>query len=152
VAGARRTASAYERYLVSTKASDAFVNVPGIVPGMSVTQPIKLIAALPGITASDAYIGLDANPVVHGRVQDSFLTNSLTGSSDGTYFTRDRMTVLDGRLPRLRATREIALSPGIARLFGVGVGGHVTYHRGPARGARAPDHLGQPGWDSRRDL
>ncbi len=67
LAGARRTASAYGRYLVSTKASDAFVNVPGKLPGMPATQPIKLIEALPGITASDAYIGLNANPVVHGR-------------------------------------------------------------------------------------
>lgn len=127
VAGARRTASAYGRYLVSIKASDAFVNVPGMLPGMAATQPIKLIEALPGIAASDAYIGLNANPVVAGRIRDSFLTNSLTGSFDGAYFTRDRMTVLAGRLPRLRATREIALSPGIARLFGVGVGGQVTY-------------------------
>jgi hypothetical protein len=127
VAGARRTASAYGRYLTATRASDAFVNVPGIVPGMPVTQPIKLIAALPGITASDAYLGLNANPVVRGRIRDSFLTNSLTGSVDGAYFTRDRMTVLAGRLPRLDAAREIALSPGIARLFGVGVGGRVTY-------------------------
>jgi hypothetical protein len=127
VAGARRTGSAYGRYLVSIRASDAFVNVPGMLPGMAATQPIKLIEALPGITASDAYIGLNANPVVHGRIRDSFLTNSLTGSFDGAYFTRDRMTVLAGRLPRLRATREIALSPVIARLFGVGVGGQVTY-------------------------
>jgi hypothetical protein len=96
LAGARRTASAYGRYLVSIK-------------------------------ASDAYIGLNANPVVAGRIRDSFLTNSLTGSFDGAYFTRDRMTVLAGRLPRLHATREIALSPGIASLFGVGVGGLVTY-------------------------
>ena len=29
LAGARRTVSAYGRYLVSIKASDAFVNVPG---------------------------------------------------------------------------------------------------------------------------
>ena len=127
VAGARRTASAYGRYLASIRASDAFVNVPGMLPGMASTRPIKLIEALPGITASDAYIGLNANPVVAGRIRDSFLTNSLTGSFDGAYFTRDRMTVLAGRLPRLDATREIALSPGIARLFGVGVGGLVTY-------------------------
>ena len=127
VAGARRTASAYGRYLASIKASDAFVNVPGMLPGMASTRPIKLIEALPGITASDAYIGLNANPVVAGRIRDSFLTNSLTGSFDGAYFTRDRMTVLAGRLPRRDATREIALSPGIARLFGVGVGGLVTY-------------------------
>src|SRR6202042_625157 len=52
---------------------------------------------------------------------------SRTGSFDGAYFTRDRMTVRAGRLPRLDATREIALSPGIAHLFGVGVGGLVTY-------------------------
>ena len=127
VAGARRTASAYGRYLAATKASDAAVNVPGLLPGMAATRPIKLIEALPGITAHDAYIGLGANPVVAGRIRDSFLTNSLTGSFDGAYFTRDRMTVLAGRLPRLGATREIALSPGIARLFGVGVGGQVTY-------------------------
>ena len=94
---------------------------------MPVTQPIRLIAAQPGVTASDAYIGLDADPVVAGRIRDSFLTNSLTGSVDGAYFTRDRMTVLAGRLPRLGAAREIAVSPGIARLFGVGVGGQVTY-------------------------
>lgn len=127
VAGARRTASAYGRYLISAKANDAAVNVPGVVPGMPLTRPIQLIEALPGVTASDAYIGLDANPVVAGRVRDSFLTNALTGSFDGAYFTRDRMTVLAGRLPRLDSTREIALSPGIARLFGVGVGGRVTY-------------------------
>ena len=97
------------------------------MPGAPATRPIKLIEALPGITASDAYIGLNANPVVAGHVRDSFLTNSLTVSVNGAYFTRDRMTVLAGRLPRLHATREIALSPGIAHLFGVGVGGLVTY-------------------------
>src|ERR1700721_2186920 len=112
VAGARRAASAYGRYLVATRASDAAVNVPGLLPGMAAAEPIKLIEALPGITASDAYIGLNANPVVHGRIRDSFLPNSLPGSFGGGYFPRDRMTVLAGRLPRLDATREIALSPG----------------------------------------
>ena len=37
------------------------------------------------------------------------------------------MTVVAGRLPRLDATDEIALTPGLARLFGTGVGGRVTY-------------------------
>src|ERR1700691_2406062 len=83
VAGARRTASAYGRYLVSTRASDAAVNVPGLLPGMAAAEPIKLIEALPGISASDAYIGLNANRVVHGRIRPSFLTNAMTGSFDG---------------------------------------------------------------------
>ena len=34
VAGARRTATAYSRYLTSINASDVFVNVPGRLPGM----------------------------------------------------------------------------------------------------------------------
>ncbi len=127
LAGARRTASAYGRYLAATNASDAFVNIPGQVPGMPVARPITLISDLPGIAASATYLGLDANPVVHGRVNDSFLTNDLTGSFNGAYFRQDKMTVLAGRLPRLNAIREIALSPHIASMFGVGVGGRVTY-------------------------
>ncbi|MDX6392142.1 MAG: putative transport system permease protein [Streptosporangiaceae bacterium] len=127
LAGARRTESGYGRYLTSIRASDAFVNVPGLLPGIPATRPVTLISQLPGISASAAYLGLDANPVVHGQVDDSFLTNSLVGSYNGAYFRQDRMTVRAGRLPRLDATREIALSPHIASLFGVGVGGRVTY-------------------------
>ena len=127
LAGARRTASAYGRYQASINASDAFVNVPGPVPGMPATQPVTLITGLPGIAASAVYLGLDANPVVHGRVNNGFLTADLVGSLTGAYFRQDRMTVLAGRLPRLSATNEIALSPRIASMFGVGVGGSVTY-------------------------
>ena len=36
------------------------------------------------------------------------------------------MTVVAGGLPRLDSTDENALTPGLARLFGVGVGGWVT--------------------------
>jgi hypothetical protein len=72
-------------------------------------------------------LGLNANPVVHGRVDDAFLTDALDGTYHGAFFTQDTMTVLRGRLPRLGATDEIALTPGVARLFGVGLGGRVTY-------------------------
>lgn len=91
VAGARRTLSAYGRYLTASNASDVFVNVPGTFPGMAPTRPITLISELPGVTASAAYLGLTADPVVHGHIVDSFLTNDLTGST-GTYFSQDRMT------------------------------------------------------------
>ena len=37
------------------------------------------------------------------------------------------MTVLAGHLPALDSTDQIALTPAVARLFGVGVGGRVTY-------------------------
>jgi putative ABC transport system permease protein len=72
-------------------------------------------------------VGLAANPVVDGHVNDSFLTNALQGSLNGEFFTQDEMSVIEGRMPRLDSTDEIALTPGIARLFGVGIGGKVTY-------------------------
>ena len=132
LAGARRTASAYGRYLESSKASDVFVNVPGILPGMPRIRPVALISRLPGIAQSAAYLGLAASPVFHGRVDDAFLTNGLIGSYAGAYFTgdyfgQDRMTVLAGRLPQPDATGQIALSPQLAGRFGVWVGGRVTY-------------------------
>jgi len=122
LAGARRTESAYGRYLSSINSSDVLVNVP--LPGTSV---IAKVSALPGVRSSAAWLGLNANPVVHGRMDDAFLTDSLAGTYHGAFFTQDTMTVLRGRLPRQDATDEIALTPDIARLFGVGLGGTVTY-------------------------
>lgn len=89
LAGARRTVSAYGRYLASIDASDAFVNIPGAVPGFPLTRPMTLISQLPGVAAGAGYIGMAANPVVHGHLDDSFLTDSLTGSDNGASFTAD---------------------------------------------------------------
>ena len=122
LAGARRTESAYGRYLAASNASDVQVNVPS--PSLALDQRV---AALPGIRSSAAWLGLDANPVVRGKVNDDFQTNGFAGSVNGEIFTQDAMTVLAGHMPALDATHEIALTAGVARLFGVGVGGHVTY-------------------------
>jgi len=122
LAGARRTASAYGRYLQSINSSDIFVNFPA-----SAVQRIPEIAALPAVRSSAAWLGLNANPVVRGHIDDSFLDNGLEGSFNGEYFRQDRMTVLAGTLPGLGATGQIALTAQLARVFGVGVGGHVTY-------------------------
>jgi hypothetical protein len=94
---------------------------------------LAFIGGLLGAVAlGAAYIGLDANPVVHGHVVDSFLTNDLIGSDDGPsftsdYFRQDRMTVLAGKLPKIASTNQIALTHRVASLFGVSVGGRVTY-------------------------
>jgi len=122
LAGARRTDSAYGRYLASINASDVFVNVPG-----PILASLRQIEHLPVVLSAGIWLGLAANPVVHGRVDDSFTTDAVAGSLDGEYFRQDRVTVVAGRLPRPDATDEIGLTPGLARLFGVGVGGRVTY-------------------------
>ena len=122
LAGARRTDSAYARYLASIDSSDVFVNVPG-----PILASVRQIEHLPVVLSYGAWLGLSAYPVVHGRVDESFTDDALAGSLDGEYFRQDRVTVVAGRLPRLDSTNEIALTPGLARLFGVGVGGRVTY-------------------------
>lgn len=132
MAGARRTASAYGRYLVAIRQSDALVNVPGILPGMPVARPMELISRLPGIASAAGGIGLSANPVLHGHIDDSFLANGLAGTYAAphlaaVYFGQDRMSVLAGRMPSSAATDQIALTPGIARMFGARVGSRVTY-------------------------
>jgi len=127
LAGARRTASAYDRYLRAANASDVLVDIPGELPGVSYQRSIALIAGLPGVTAHAAFMGLNAFPVVHGRINDSFLTNDVIGSVDGAYFRQDQVVPVAGTLPPVDSATGIVLAPELARMFGVGVGGRVTY-------------------------
>jgi FtsX-like permease family len=122
LAGARRTDTAYGRYLASINSSDVYVNVPG--PSLAAVRQIE---RLPGVLSGAAELGLDANPVVDGRVDDSFVTDGLGGSLDGEYFGQDRGTVVAGRLPRPGATGEIVLTPQLAADLHTWVGGRVTY-------------------------
>jgi ABC-type lipoprotein release transport system permease subunit len=142
VAGARRTATAYGRYLTAINASDVFVNVPGWLPGLSATRPYELISALPGVVAHAAYIGLSGVPLVHGKAVNSFLVNGLNGSLDGEYFSQDRATVLAGRLPPQGSTSTVVLTPAVAKALGTGVGGTVSYKFQPVGPEQQP--AGQP--------
>jgi ABC-type lipoprotein release transport system permease subunit len=126
LAGARRTDGAYGRYLQASRASDMLVNVPGLLPGMAALAPTQRISHLPGVESAAPYIGLNCVPVVHGHLKFGFLTNGMDGSL-GEYFSQDKLTVLAGHLPPASATHQIILSPNVARVFGVGVGGTVTY-------------------------
>src|SRR5437763_11159336 len=138
VAGARRTAAAYGHYLAAINASDVFVNVPGWLPGMAATRPYELISALPGVVGHVAYIGLSGVPLAHGKPDNSFLVNSLNGSLDGEYFSQDRATVLAGRLPPQGSTSTVVLTPAIAKAFGTGVGGTVSYQFQPVGPEQQP--------------
>ncbi|HEY7143596.1 MAG TPA: FtsX-like permease family protein, partial [Streptosporangiaceae bacterium] len=140
--GARRTATAYGRYLAAINASDVFVNVPGQLPGMAATRPYELISSLPGVVAHAAYIGLSGVPLAHGKPVNSFLVNGLNGSLDGEYFSQDRATVLAGRLPPPESTGTVVLTPAVAKAFGTGVGGTVSYSFQPVGPEQQP--AGQP--------
>jgi hypothetical protein len=127
LAGARSTAGAYGRYLTSVNASDVQVNVPGALPGIPAMTPVERVWALPGVASHATYVGLNALPVVGGRLSYSFLTNSINGSVDGAGFTQDVMTVVAGQLPPQDSTTAVVLSPSIAAMFRAGIGDKVTY-------------------------
>jgi hypothetical protein len=128
LAGARRTDSAYGRYLRSVNASDVMVDVPG--PFISV---IKAIERAPGVASSAAWIGVAADPVIRGRVDYSFLTDALTGSLGGEFYRQDKVTVLAGHLPPQNAAGDIVLTQSEANAFraqyGIqfGVGDRMTW-------------------------
>ena len=94
LAGARRTDTAYCRYLASINASTVMIDVPA--PLLPV---IKHIEHLPGSSSSAVWLGLNATPVIDGKPDDSFLTDAVAGSLDGEYFRQDKVTVLAGHLP-----------------------------------------------------
>ena len=122
LAGARRTDSAYGRYLRSVNASDVLVDVPG-----PVLPVIREIEHEPGALSTAAWLGLNGQPVIHGKIDDSFLTDSIDGSLDGEFYTEDKLTVLDGRMPPPGATGDIVLTPNMAATFHLAVGDHMTW-------------------------
>jgi FtsX-like permease family len=139
LAGAQRTSTAYGRYLSASRVSDAFVNVSGRLPGLSLTAPITLISDLPGVRSHATYIGLNGVPVIGGHPDPAFLTSGLNGSLDGEYFRQDQMTVTAGRLPPSAATGQIVLTPDVARFLHTRVGGRVTYSLQPVNLEGNPD-------------
>jgi putative ABC transport system permease protein len=138
LAGARRTGTAYDRYLKAINASDVYVNVPGTLPGIPETRLIATVGALPGVLSHAAYIGLSGYPVVNGKPVQDFRTDSVNGSLNGEYFSQDRATVLAGRLPPPGSADTVVLTPAIARMFGTRVGGTVQYEFAPLNGQGPP--------------
>ena len=122
LAGARRTASTFAAYQRDVRLSDVAVNTN--VPDLN---RVAAIARLPGVRTSATWVGLNAFPVLHGHVVKDFRYTGVLGSLDGRFFTQDRATVVEGRLPRLDDAGEVALSSKVAARFGRGVGDNVTY-------------------------
>lgn len=122
LAGARRTDSAYGRYLRAAKASDVMIDIPG--PLLPVLREVE---ALPGKISAAAWLGLNAEPVINGKIDPSFETDGMAASLDGEYFRQDKMTVLAGKLPAVDSTDQIAISMPMAQVFKLHPGDHMTW-------------------------
>src|ERR1700722_9843842 len=114
IAAARRTQGAYPAYLAATNPSDLTVltglSGPGNTPGYD-PAVIKKIAALPGVRHVASYAGL--NVAILGldghAVAAPYIGGARPGGLGGEYFTTDRVTAVQGRLPDPSRPDEIAI-------------------------------------------
>lgn len=109
VAGARRTASAYPRFLQASKASDVLVSPDGTGVG----GYYRALARLSGVAAVAPYVGLQTR--VRGQV--------VAAADRRLWHLVDVPKVFDGRLPRPDRADEIALDQRGAAVLHLRVGG-----------------------------
>lgn len=123
VADARRTDTAYERFLRASTASDIVVSpmgsgFPGYYPAL---------AHLPGTVAEGEVAGLTAFPVDrHGR-PEVIAPPLVYLAADDNYGRRlDRPKLLSGRMARPERADEIVVDQTAARAYDVGVGSRLN--------------------------
>jgi ABC-type lipoprotein release transport system permease subunit len=112
LAGARRTETAWDRLARGSNAHDAFVI------GQQFDFDLDAVRRLPEV--------VQAAPVVYvggaTDVSDPFALTPLAGV-DGTFLgSMDRPKVIEGRRPNPDAVDEIAITPPVARNYGLSVG------------------------------
>lgn len=129
LAGARRTASAFSRFLAAADASDLTV---GLAPvGDDVTPPDIVVrtdplhqaaAELPGVERTSTQIGLNSAYLAAdgGGVQPD--SPEVIGSLDGRYTATDRLALLEGRIPEPDRPDEVLVNPAAAERYRLAVG------------------------------
>lgn len=102
-AGARRTGSAYPRFLVASRASDLLVS-PG---GTGIGGYYAALGRLPGVAAVTPVVGLDMGPVGPSGRPNAAVTEARLGGGTGGLLEIPK--VLAGRLPQPDRPGEIAV-------------------------------------------
>jgi hypothetical protein len=123
IAGARRTASAFERQLEAGHASQLSINV-----GNLDAETQQRLAALPGVEGVQSYAGVLVAAIdpATGEPLISFTDMESLVSVDGRFLDQDRAVVDEGRLPRADRADEVLIDRSAHRASGLGAGDHVT--------------------------
>lgn len=122
VAGARRTQSAYPRFLRSANPSTMSVDVGGLTFGGY--EEMAAIAQLPEVVRARAYAAFYVAPWVDGQ-PDLTQDFEALGSIDGRYFDQDVFTPTQGRRPDPSRADEVAVNEESARRYGYHVGQQI---------------------------
>lgn len=124
IAGARRTQSAYPRFLRSTNPSTMVVDVGGL--NAEGYAALDAIAHLPQVAQARSYVAFYVAPWVDGHV-DLAANFEAIGSLDGRYFDQDRFTPIKGRVPDPTRADEVAVNEESARRYGYHVGQEIAF-------------------------
>jgi ABC-type lipoprotein release transport system permease subunit len=123
IAGARRTDSAYDRFLVSQHADDMLVPSGGSIFGFA-DLDLREVAALPEVAEEARFryyqLGIPGTPDEGDLNAAEAVFFSDRDDRFGT--TIDRMRILEGRRPRPDAPFEVAVSFLLAERFDLEVG------------------------------
>ena len=119
IAGARRTQSAYPRFLRSTNPSTMAVNMGDLTPESR--EAMAKISRLPQVVQVRPYTSF-YTAVVIGDEPDFSQEFETLGSIDGRYFDQDIFTPTSGRRPDPARPDEIAVNELAARSYGYEIG------------------------------
>jgi hypothetical protein len=141
IAAARRTQSAYPRFLASTNPTDLTLSTYGITANSAANSysatVTKEIARLSQVKRVESWVGPFAAPLGPGGAPnfDAITKLNLASSVDGLYFNEDRATAIKGRMASPDRADEFVTTAIGARLLGLRVGQIVSM--GFYRGAQA---------------
>ena len=137
-AAARRTASAYPRYLEASDASDLTLDAP---PVAEVDEAIAALPQVERITHSYAVAAVAQDEA--GQPDLAALDQVLLGE-DGRFLRSDRLAVVEGRLPDPGRADELVVNPTLAEERGLAVGDDLDLLVTDSAGAQALVEGGDP--------
>ena len=128
LAAARRTASAFPRYLDASDASDIGVGLfpesEAVTPQSFLADTDPILAAareIPGVEKDASHLGLNTMYLGDdGRASAN--TPETIGSLDGRYTQTDRVALQAGRLPDPDRVDEVLVNPDATELYGMRLG------------------------------
>jgi hypothetical protein len=117
LAGARRTLSAYPRYLDAAGVSDLSVNFGSLDPA----NPEAVTKSLEGVRSTATYVQLNIGPLTDDGEFDveAIPFFESVGSLDGRFLVRDRAAIVEGRMPRLDSTEEVLVNQSYSEFYDV---------------------------------
>ncbi len=127
LAGARRTATLFERHLAASSASHVEID-----PGTPTPEVDRAIRALPGVVEASYWTSVSAYPLGPDGLLDESYGGGLVFTTDGRYLGMDRVAVAEGR--RLDPARpdEIMVNEVAVAVYGYTVGSRLDLGWFPA--------------------